>query len=81
MAVEVLACAVVAHGGAWIDVTCCYLNVAEVHAGVEHRGGPDFKGNICPASRNHERAGSGCRRAADDRSPATGSDTGLLRER
>ena len=38
MAVEVLAGSVVAHGGARVGVTGGDLDVAEVDAGVEHRG-------------------------------------------
>ena len=38
MAVEVLAGAVVAHGGAWVGVAGGDLHVAEADAGVEHGG-------------------------------------------
>ena len=38
MAVEVLACSVVAHGGSGVGVAGGDLNVAQVDAGVEHRG-------------------------------------------
>jgi hypothetical protein len=38
VAVEVLVCSVVAHGGVWADVSGCDLDVAEVDAGVEHGG-------------------------------------------
>lgn len=38
MAVDVLAGAVVAHGGSWIGVAGGGLDVAEADAGVEHGG-------------------------------------------
>jgi hypothetical protein len=38
VAVEVLACAVVAHGGARVGVPGSDLDVAQIHSGVEHRG-------------------------------------------
>lgn len=38
MAVDVLAGAVVAHGGSWIGVAGGVLDVAEAGAGVEHGG-------------------------------------------
>src|SRR4051812_7295866 len=38
VSVEVLAGAVVAHGGAWVGVAGCDLDVAEVDACVEHGG-------------------------------------------
>ncbi len=38
MPVEVLAGAVVSHGGAGVGVACCDLDVAQVDPGVKHRG-------------------------------------------
>jgi hypothetical protein len=38
MAVEVLAGAVVSHGGARVGVACCDLDVAQVDSRVKHRG-------------------------------------------
>ena len=59
VAVQVLACAVVAHGGARVGVTGSDLDVTEVDAGVEHGGdeGVPEHMRVCPRDGDSGRLG------------------------